>query len=80
MNAPLLCDCCSNPETETAIDEATMLCLHCQPCGFCGRSGTACNSAYWSSGCDSVEYPDRPRRDYNEVMAEIAAVRRRRLT
>lgn len=32
-----------------------------------------------SAGCDPVDYPDRRRRDYNEVMAEIARDRRREL-
>ena len=77
---PDVCCCCGTTSEETEVDAGyTDLCLFCQPCGFCGRQGTACDDTRGSLCCDPVDYPDRPRRDVDEVLAEIAAGRRAEL-
>lgn len=74
---PVRCSCCGTSAEEVEIDSGyTDLCLYCQPCGYCGRQGTGCDSTAGSSGCDIVDYPDRPRRDVNEFMEELGAQRR----
>lgn len=34
-----------------AVDPHTMLCLHCQPCPYCGRTGSACDETRGPRGC-----------------------------
>lgn len=75
---PEHCECCGTAAEEIAVDDSTGLCLYCQPCPWCGRQGTGCDDRFGSNACDPHDYPGQPRRDYNEVMSEIAAARRER--
>lgn len=73
---PEHCGCCGTSSDDIAVDDSTELCLYCQPCPLCGRMGTSCQPEHGDNACDTVEYPGQPRRDFNEVMTEIAAALR----
>jgi hypothetical protein len=55
--APRTCTSCDATEgvehegvTGVAVDPASGLCLHCQPCPYCGMTGLGCwddGAGYW---------------------------------
>lgn len=68
------CTCCGQTDGVTehgvegvAVDESSGLCLHCQPCPWCGRMGTGCQSEHGGIACDPNPSPDgTPRPPYAE--------------
>lgn len=62
------CTCCGATDgverdgnEGVAVDEASGLCLYCQPCPHCGRTGMACDDARGPNACDPTENPEQPR-------------------
>lgn len=53
-----ICWCCLTSEQDIAIDDISGLCLACQPCPYCGRTGTGCDDQRGPRGCDPL--PQEP--------------------
>lgn len=61
LKGAVICQCCGETEgvgDGVAVDEASGLCLYCQPCPWCGRQGTDCRPESGGRGCDPQDGPD----------------------